>query len=197
VDVRGWELRTLRSSIGMVLQDVFLFSGNVRENIRLGNRQIEDERLRWAASEVHALEFIDRLPGGLDAKVHERGAGLSVGQKQLLAFARALAFNPRILILDEATSSIDSETEGLIQMGLERLLAERSSLVIAHRLSTIKRADRILVLHKGVLREQGTHQELLEERGIYYKLHQLQYHGQLGDEGLRQEGDRGSEAATL
>ena len=141
----------------MVLQDVFLFSGDVRENIRLGNREIDDDKLRWAAREVHALEFIDRLPGKFDAVVRERGAGFSVGQKQLLAFARALAFDPQILILDEATSSIDSETERLIQLGLERLLAERSSLVIAHRLSTIERADRILVLHKGELRELGTH----------------------------------------
>jgi ATP-binding cassette subfamily B protein len=183
-NVRNWDLQSLRGSIGMVLQDVFLFSGNVRENIRLGDRRISDERLRWAAREVHALEFIDDLDGGLDAEVRERGAGFSVGQKQLLAFARALAFDPRILILDEATSSVDSETEHLIQMGLERLLAERSGLVIAHRLSTIRRADRILVLHKGELRELGTHEELLALRGIYYRLHQLQYQGVIGEEGL-------------
>ena len=184
VDVRDWDLQALRGSIGMVLQDVFLFSGNIRENIRLGNEAIDDERLRWAAGEVHALEFIDRLPGVFEAQVRERGAGLSVGQKQLLAFARALAFDPQILILDEATSSVDSETEGLIQLGLERLLVDRTSLVIAHRLSTIKRADRILVLHKGVLREQGTHEELLDLGGIYDRLYQLQHHGHLGDEGL-------------
>ncbi|MDH3254420.1 MAG: ABC transporter ATP-binding protein/permease, partial [Acidobacteriota bacterium] len=179
VDVRRWDLSVLRRSLGLVLQDVFLFSGNVRENIRLGDRSIGEDRLRWAAREVHALEFIERLPGGFDAVVRERGAGFSVGQKQLLAFARALAFDPGILILDEATSSIDSETERLIQLGLERLLAGRSSLVIAHRLSTIKRADRILVLHKGELREQGTHAELLELQGIYQRLYQLQYDGQL------------------
>lgn len=175
VDVRDWDLGDLRSSVAMVLQDVFLFSGTVAGNIRLGNREIDDERLRAAAREVHALEFVDRLPGGFDAPVRERGAGLSVGQKQLLSFARALAFDPRILILDEATSSIDTETEQKIQDALEKLLVGRTSLVIAHRLSTIQKADRILVMHKGVLREQGSHQELLAERGIYHRLYQLQY----------------------
>lgn len=193
VNVKRWDVHALRRSIGMVLQDVFLFSGSVRENIRLGATSIDDDKLRWAAREVHALEFIDRLPGGLDAVVRERGAGFSVGQKQLLAFARALAFDPRILILDEATSSIDSETERLIQLGLERLLAERSSLVIAHRLSTIERADRILVLHKGELRELGTHQELMDQRGIYYRLYQLQYHGEMGLESLGARGGVGPE----
>ncbi len=174
-DVRQWDLRRLRVAVGVVLQDVFLFSGTVAENIRLGNTEIDDERLRWAAREVHALEFIDNLPGGFDAVVRERGAGLSVGQKQLIAFARALAYDPGILILDEATSSIDTETERLIQLGLETLLAERTSLVIAHRLSTIRRADRILVLHKGHLCEQGSHDELMELGGIYYRLHLLQH----------------------
>lgn len=174
-DVRQWDLERLRRSIGLVLQDVFLFSGTVAYNIRLGEESIDDARLRWAAAEVHALDFIERLPGGFDAVVRERGAGLSVGEKQLIAFARALAFDPRILVLDEATSSIDTETEQRIQMALERLLAGRTSIVIAHRLSTIRRADRILVLHKGELREQGTHQELLALRGIYYKLYLLQY----------------------
>jgi ATP-binding cassette subfamily B protein len=188
VDVRRWDLEALRGAIGMVLQDVFLFSGTVRENIRLGAEGIDENKLRWAAGEVHALEFIERLPGGFEAVVRERGAGLSVGQKQLLAFARALAFDPAVLILDEATSSIDSETERLIQMGLERLLVDRSSLVIAHRLSTIERADRILVLHKGELREQGTHRELFGLRGIYYRLYQLQSHGHLGDEELEAVG---------
>jgi ATP-binding cassette, subfamily B, multidrug efflux pump len=178
VDVRAWSLPVLRRSIGMVLQDVFLFSGTVAENIRLGDPSIDEERLRWAAGEVHALPFIERLPGGLKAAVRERGAGLSVGQKQLIAFARALAFDPRILILDEATSSIDTETEQVIQKALERLLAGRTSLVIAHRLSTIQRADRILVLHKGEIRELGTHQELLALRGIYYRLYLLQYREQ-------------------
>jgi ATP-binding cassette, subfamily B, multidrug efflux pump len=178
VDVRQWDLVRLRRSVAMVLQDVFLFSGSVAANIRLGEAGIDDERIRWAASEVHALPFIERLPGGFDAVVKERGAGLSVGQKQLIAFARALAFDPSILILDEATSSIDTETEQLIQKALERLLVGRTSIVIAHRLSTIQKADRILVLHKGEVREYGTHQELLAMRGIYYRLYLLQYKDQ-------------------
>ncbi|MFL6237027.1 MAG: ABC transporter ATP-binding protein [Thermoanaerobaculia bacterium] len=178
VDVRQWDLTRLRRSVAMVLQDVFLFSGSVAANIRLGEAGIDDERVRWAASEVHALPFIERLPGGFDSVVKERGAGLSVGQKQLIAFARALAFDPSILILDEATSSIDTETEQLIQKALERLLVGRTSIVIAHRLSTIQKADRILVLHKGEVREYGTHQELLAMRGIYYRLYLLQYKDQ-------------------
>lgn len=178
VDVREWDLARLRRSVAMVLQDVFLFSGSVGANIRLGEEAIDDERVRWAAGEVHALPFIERLPGGFDAVVKERGAGLSVGQKQLIAFARALAFDPSILILDEATSSIDTETEQLIQKALERLLVGRTSIVIAHRLSTIQKADRILVLHKGEVREYGTHQELLALRGIYYRLYLLQYKDQ-------------------
>jgi ATP-binding cassette subfamily B protein len=175
VDVREWDLTVLRRSIALVLQDVFLFAGTVAENIRLGDAAIDDERLRWAAAEVNALPFIERLSEGLASPVRERGAGLSVGQKQLIAFARALAFDPRILILDEATSSIDTETEQLIQKALERLLVGRTSIVIAHRLSTVQKADRILVLHKGEVRELGTHQELLALRGIYHKLYLLQY----------------------
>lgn len=178
VDVRDWDLGRLRRTIGLVLQDVFLFSGTIGRNIRLGEEAIDPERVRWAAAEVHALKFIERRPGGFDAAVRERGAGLSVGEKQLIAFARALAFDPRILILDEATSSIDTETEQLIQRALDRLLADRTSLVIAHRLSTIQKADRILVLHHGRLRELGTHQELLARRGIYYRLYLLQYRDQ-------------------
>ncbi len=177
-DVRQWELPRLRRSIAMVLQDVFLFSGTIEANIRLGDPSIDQARVRWAAEEVRALPFIERLPGGLDAHVHERGAGLSVGQKQLIAFARALAFDPKILILDEATSSIDTETEQLIQQALERLLQGRTSIVIAHRLSTIQKADRIVVMHKGEIREMGTHQELLALRGIYYRLYLLQYKDQ-------------------
>ncbi|MFP3942210.1 MAG: ABC transporter ATP-binding protein [Thermoanaerobaculia bacterium] len=184
VDVRRWELARLRRSIGLVLQDVFLFSGSLARNIRLDEPAIDDERVRWAAREVRALPFIERLPGGMDAEVKERGGGLSVGQKQLVAFARALAFDPRILILDEATSSIDTETEQLIQRALERLLRGRTSLVIAHRLSTVQKADRILVLHKGEVRELGTHQELLARRGIYYRLYQLQFRDQEAREGL-------------
>jgi len=178
VDVRQWDLAALRRSIGLVLQDVFLFSGTVGRNIRLDEPEIDEERIRWAAREAQALDFIERLPGGFEAAVRERGAGLSVGQKQLIAFARALAFDPKILILDEATSSIDTETEQLIQQALDRLLVGRTNLVIAHRLSTVQKADRILVLHKGELREIGTHQELLAQRGIYYRLYQLQFKDQ-------------------
>jgi ATP-binding cassette subfamily B protein len=178
VDVREWDLARLRASIGLVLQDVFLFSGDLAGNIRLGAEWIDDERLRKAASDVHALPFIERLEHGFATPVRERGAGLSVGQKQLVAFARALAFDPRILILDEATSSVDTETEQAIQQALDVLLRGRTSLVIAHRLSTVQRADRILVLHKGCLRESGTHQELLAARGIYHRLYQLQYKDQ-------------------
>jgi ATP-binding cassette subfamily B protein len=173
-DVREWDLATLRRSVGLVLQDVFLFAGSIGQNIRLG-AEIDAERLRWAAAEAQALPFIERLEGGFEAAVRERGAGLSVGQKQLLAFARALAFDPRVLILDEATSSIDTETEQAIQAALERLLVGRTSIVIAHRLSTIQRADRILVLHRGEVREIGTHQELLARHGVYHRLYQLQF----------------------
>jgi ABC-type multidrug transport system fused ATPase/permease subunit len=175
VDVREWQLERLRRSVAIVLQDVFLFSGTIAGNLRLGEPAITDAALRAAAREVNAEPFIERLPGGFDAVVRERGAGLSVGQKQLLAFARALAFDPRVLILDEATASIDTETEQLIQAALGRLLAGRTSIVIAHRLSTIQRADRILVMHRGELREIGTHQELLALRGIYHRLYQLQF----------------------
>jgi ATP-binding cassette subfamily B multidrug efflux pump len=187
MDVREWSLPVLRRGIGMVLQDVYLFSGTVADNLRLGDETIDDARMLWAAAEVHALPFVERLPGGLQAVVRERGAGLSVGQKQLIAFARALAFDPRILILDEATSSIDTETEQLIQQALERLLRGRTSLVVAHRLSTIQRADRILVMHKGEVREIGTHQELLAQRGIYYRLYLLQYREQELERHAREE----------
>ncbi len=180
VDVRQWDLDSLRRGMAMVLQDVFLFAGTVGDNIGLGSGDIGAARIRRAAREVHALEFIERLPDGFDSELKERGGGLSVGQKQLIAFARALAFDPRILILDEATSSVDTETERLIQMALDRLLADRTSLVIAHRLSTIQRADRILVLHQGELREQGTHQELLARDGLYRRLYELQYQGEEG-----------------
>jgi len=179
VDVRDWELSALRRAIAIVLQDVFLFSGNVADNIRLGEPAIDSDKLKWAAKEVHALDFIDALPAGFDSPVRERGAGLSVGQKQLIAFARALAFDPKVLILDEATSSIDTETEQRIQLALDRLVVGRTSLVIAHRLSTIQKADRIVVLHRGELREQGTHQELLAHKGIYFRLYELQYKDQL------------------
>jgi len=179
-DVREWDLATLRQSVAMVLQDVFLFAGDLQANVTLGDPAITPERLRWAAREARALDFVERLPQGFATPVQERGAGLSVGQKQLVSFARALAFDPAILILDEATSSVDTETEQRIQEALDRLLVGRTSVIIAHRLSTVQKADQILVLHKGELREQGTHQELLARHGIYYRLYLLQYRDQLG-----------------
>jgi ATP-binding cassette subfamily B multidrug efflux pump len=180
-DIRDFDLQGLRSSISVVLQDVFLFSGSVAENIRLGNKKISDEGVRKAAETVHASKFIAGLPQQFETQVGERGSSLSVGQKQLLAFARALAFDPKILVLDEATSSIDTETEILIRDALEKLLAGRTSIIVAHRLSTIQNADRIIVLHRGRIREMGTHQELLRQRGIYWRLYQLQYKDQLTD----------------
>jgi len=170
--------KDLRENIALVLQDVFLFSGDIFRNIRLFSENISDEAVRQASVEIGADKFISRLDGGYDYKLTERGANLSVGQRQLIAFARALAFNPAILILDEATSSIDTETEILIQKALKRLLANRTSIVIAHRLSTIKGVDRIVVMHKGQIRESGTHEELLQKQGIYYRLYQLQYKDQ-------------------
>lgn len=175
VDVRDWDLHDLRSNFAVVLQDVFLFSGTIENNIRLGNERIDDERIRWAANEVKAADFIEHLDGRYKFEVHERGAGLSVGQKQLISFARALAFDPTILILDEATSSIDTETEQLIQQAVERVMESRTSMVVAHRLSTIQKCDRIMVFHHGELRESGSHSELLAHRGLYWKLFQLQY----------------------
>jgi ATP-binding cassette subfamily B protein len=175
IDIRELDLAELRGLFGLVLQDVHLFSGTIGENVRLGNGAIDDERVRQAAAHVHADRFIDALPGGYDAPVAERGATLSLGQKQLLSFARALAFDPTILLLDEATSSIDTATEALIQDALRKLMASRTVLAIAHRLSTIQDVDQILVLHKGELRESGTHQQLVARRGLYYKLYQLQY----------------------
>ncbi|HEX6974069.1 MAG TPA: ABC transporter ATP-binding protein [Vicinamibacterales bacterium] len=180
VDMREMPLEEVRGLFSLVLQDVHLFSGTIAENIRLGNRAIEDEAVRNAARAVHAAPFIERLPNGYDSAVAERGATLSVGQKQLLSFARALAFDPRILVLDEATSSVDTETELLIRDALRVLMAGRTTIAIAHRLSTIQDMDKILVLHKGQLREAGTHQELLARKGIYFKLYQLQYRDQEG-----------------
>ncbi|PYS52462.1 MAG: antibiotic ABC transporter ATP-binding protein, partial [Acidobacteria bacterium] len=187
VDVKDWDLQDLRENFAVVLQDVFLFSGTVESNIRLGQENITDERVRWAASEVHADRFIARLHDGYKTEVRERGAGLSVGQKQLISFARALAFDPALLILDEATSSIDTETEQLIQQAIERVMRNRTSLVVAHRLSTIQRADRIIVLHHGEIREQGTHQELLAQRGLYWRLYKLQYADNSRDEQSAEE----------
>lgn len=175
INVKDVNLKDLRSSIGLVLQDVFLFSGNISDNIRLNHAEITREHVIEAAKAVQAHTFIEKMPDGYDAEVKERGATLSVGQRQLLSFARALAINPQILILDEATSSVDSETEELIQQALETLLEGRTSIIVAHRLSTIQKADTILVLHKGEIVEQGTHQELLEQQGVYHRLYQLQY----------------------
>jgi ATP-binding cassette subfamily B multidrug efflux pump len=158
---------------------LFLFSGSVAENIRLGNREITDEVVARAAETVHAAGFIRSLTKQYRTEIGERGSSLSVGQKQLLAFARALAYDPKILVLDEATSSIDTETELLIRDALEKLLAGRTCIIIAHRLSTIQKADRILVLHRGRVREIGTHQELLKQKGLYWRLYQLQYKDQL------------------
>ena len=175
VDIRAWDLTQLRENFAVVLQDVFLFSGDVAANIRLGKQIITNDQVEWAAREVQASKFIEKLPDRYNTIVKERGAGFSVGQKQLISFARALAFDPRILILDEATSSIDTETEQLIQQAIERVMTNRTSIIIAHRLSTIQRVDQIIVLHKGEIREKGSHQELLSQRGIYFKLYQLQY----------------------
>jgi ATP-binding cassette subfamily B protein len=177
VDVREWDVRALRRAQALVLQDVHLFSGTIASNIRLGS-DIPMERVRAAAEAVHAHRFIERLPRGYDTEVKERGATLSVGQKQLLSFARALAHDPRVLILDEATSSVDTETEQLIQDALRVLLKGRTAIVIAHRLSTVQNVDEILVLHKGRIRERGTHQELLSRRGMYWRLYELQYKDQ-------------------
>ncbi len=175
VDVREVAQRDLRRRIAIVLQDVFLFTGTVAENIALGDSAVSRERVEEASRAVHADGFVRGLPGGYDARVSERGSTFSAGQRQLLAFARALAADPRILVLDEATSNIDSETEHLIQDALERLLTGRTSVVIAHRLSTIRRADRILVLRHGEIVESGTHEELLARKGIYANLYELQY----------------------
>ena len=174
-DIRDMDLQTVRRMFSLVLQDVHLFSGTIASNIRLGETRIDDDGMRLAATAVHADGFIQRLPEGYDSPVAERGATLSVGQKQLLSFARALAFDPRILVLDEATSSVDTETEMLIRDALHTLMAGRTTIAIAHRLSTIQDMDNILVLHRGQLRESGTHQELLARRGLYYKLFELQY----------------------
>jgi ATP-binding cassette, subfamily B, multidrug efflux pump len=175
IDVREWDLSALRREIGVVQQDVFLFSGGIIENIRLGRTELGEREVREALARAQALRFVEQLPGGLYEPVSERGANLSSGQRQLLSFARAFAYDPRVLVMDEATSSVDSETERLIQVALNALLSNRTALIIAHRLSTIERADRILVLGSGTLRESGTHQELLDQRGLYYRLFELQY----------------------
>ena len=175
VDVRTFAIDDLRKHFGVVLQDPYLFTGTIESNIRLGTEGISDEAVRLAAERVNLLDFVEQMPEQFATSVRERGQGLSTGQKQLISFARALAHNPRILILDEATSSVDTETELRVREALGRLVENRTSVVIAHRLSTIQRADRIVVMHRGQLREMGTHRELLARRDIYWKLYQLQY----------------------
>ncbi len=178
VDIKEMNLDDLRGRFGVVLQDPFLFTGTVEGNIRLGTARIQDEDVEQAAEDVNLADFIRTLPGGFKEEVRERGSTLSTGQKQLISFARALAHDPKILILDEATSSVDTETEFRVRDALNRMVEGRTSLIIAHRLSTIQRADKIIVMHKGQVREMGTHQRLLAQRGIYYKLYQLQYKDQ-------------------
>ncbi|MGH8005959.1 MAG: ABC transporter ATP-binding protein [Candidatus Binatia bacterium] len=175
VDVREWDLKALRRHIGVVLQDVFVFAGDIATNISLGRTDLSQAELERAAHYVNADRFIQQLPRGYAEQLRERGSNLSAGQRQLLSFARALAYDPAILVLDEATANVDTETEFLIQDALAKLMAGRTTLVIAHRLSTIQHADRILVMHKGKVREVGTHQELIAQRGIYWRLYQLQY----------------------
>jgi ATP-binding cassette subfamily B protein len=191
VDLRQQDLTALRQHFAVVLQDPFLFTGTLAENIRLGNDEITEAGLRQAAHDVNVLDFIENLPGKFDEPVRERGNSLSTGQKQLINFARALAYNPRILILDEATSSVDTDTELRIRGALERMVEGRTSVLIAHRLSTVQRADTILVMHKGQLREMGSHQELLAHRGLYWKLYQLQYKDQEQGPGTRDQGTAG------
>ncbi|GAB3635489.1 ABC transporter ATP-binding protein [Hymenobacter arcticus] len=176
-DLREYDLGQLRRQIGVVLQDVFLFAGSIRANITLGNPDISDAKIWEAAALVGAQRFIERLPGGLDYPVMERGATLSVGQRQLISFVRALVYEPRVIVLDEATSSVDSETEEMIQGAIDKLMEGRTALVIAHRLSTIQKADRIIVLDRGEIKETGTHDELLRLGGYYAQLYRMQYKG--------------------
>ena len=178
VDIQKMNLEELREAISIVQQDIFLFSDSIEQNISLGNPSISAEQVKNAAQDVNLDRFVQKMPEVYDTEIREGGAGLSVGQKQLVAFARALASDPSILILDEATSSVDTETELLIEDALKRLMENRTSVVIAHRLSTIQNADKIIVMHRGEIRETGTHNELLQQSGIYYRLYQLQYKGQ-------------------
>lgn len=175
IDIKEVPLANLREHIGLVLQDVFLFSDTIRQNITLGNNSIKDEDIWQAAESVGARKFIERLPGQLDYNVMERGATLSVGQRQLISFIRAMVYNPKILVLDEATSSVDTETEEMIQQAIEKMMKGRTSIVIAHRLSTIQNAKKILVLDKGEIKEAGSHEELLNRNGLYAQLHKMQY----------------------
>ena len=182
-DVRDWDLDALRRHMGVVLQDVFLFSGDILSNLQLGNRDIPEDRVRAAVRSANAEGFIRRLPGGLRATLNERGGNLSAGQRQLLALVRMFVLDPEVLVLDEATSSVDTETEFLVQGAFEKVMANRTCLVIAHRLSTVRNADRIVVFHRGVIRETGSHDQLMERRGVYYRLHQLQFQGEEGAAG--------------
>jgi ATP-binding cassette subfamily B protein len=175
IPIQAYNLKDLRRQIAVVLQDVFLFSGTVASNIRLNNTDITDGQIREAVESVHADRFVASLPGGLEEEVKERGCTFSSGQRQLISFARAVAFNPSILVLDEATANIDTETETAIQQGMINLSKDRTSIIIAHRLSTIRKADLILVIDQGQIREQGTHQELLDQNGIYSNLYQMQF----------------------
>jgi ATP-binding cassette subfamily B protein len=189
IDVREWDKQDLRRRLGLVLQDVFLFSGDIATNITLGDPRIGENKLREAARRAQIAPFIEQLPNRYQERVQERGSTLSQGQRQLLSFARALAFDPKILILDEATSSVDTKTEILIQQALEELLKERTALIIAHRLSTIRHADRILVIHKGEIWEQGSHDDLLAREGLYARLYDLQY-------GLKERSGKLTDAAA-
>ncbi len=177
-DIRDYRLTDLRRHIATVLQDVFLFSGSVSHNINLGNSEIGRDSMRDVSRYINAERFIERLPGGYDEEVGERGSSLSVGERQLLSFARALVYDPKILVLDEATSSVDTETEYLVQDALRKFMEGRTSIVVAHRLSTIRYVDRIIVLHKGCILEEGSHQELLARGGAYSKLYELQFRDQ-------------------
>ncbi len=188
VDIRNLSQKELRKNIGVVLQDVFLFSGDIRYNIDLDNTEISDDEIHYSLDNTGLRRFINELPDGISHKVNERGSTLSVGQRQLISFARALAYNPKILVLDEATSSVDTETELLIQKATEKLIEDRTSIIIAHRLSTIQSCDKIIVMHKGEIKESGNHQELLNKRGLYFKLYQLQYKEDF--EKIKEQNDR-------
>ena len=174
VDIRSMDIAQLRGAIGQVQQDVFIFTGDIKSNIRLRNEEITDQEIREAAKYVNADSFIEHLEGTYEAAVTERGATLSAGQRQLLSFARTLAYDPSILVMDEATANIDTETEKLIEEALKKLMTGRTTIMVAHRLSTIQHSDNIIVLHKGKVRESGTHQELLHQNGIYKKLYEIQ-----------------------